>query len=73
MKRHVLFRIEYAGDRLGRSVVGLLIDLPYIGFYTFSYMLSRWKQALEVFMKVERMSPRPDHEVCYYLGNIIFM
>lgn len=38
----------------------------------FSYALERWKQALEVFMKIDKISSRPDHDVCYYIGMIHF-
>lgn len=27
---------------------------------------------MDVFLKVDRILQRPDHEVCYYLGKFIF-
>lgn len=37
---------------------------------SFRYSLQRWKQALEVFLKLDKISQRPDHEICYFIGRL---
>lgn len=31
--------------------------------------MERFKQALEIFVKIDKTSPNGDHEVCYYIGK----
>lgn len=31
--------------------------------------MERYKQALEIFLKIDKTSPNSDHEVCYYIGK----
>lgn len=47
-------------------------NTPNLNELVCSYALERWKQALELFMRIDKTSPRPDHEVCYYIGTILF-
>lgn len=30
--------------------------------------MERYKQALEIFLKIDKTAPNGDHEVCYYIG-----
>lgn len=30
--------------------------------------MERYKQALEIFLRIDKTSPNGDHEVCYYIG-----
>lgn len=32
--------------------------------------MERHKQALEIFVKIDKSSPNGDHEVCYYIGKM---
>lgn len=32
------------------------------------YAMERYKQALEIFLKIDKTAPNGDHEVCYYIG-----
>lgn len=34
--------------------------------------MQRWRQALEVFIKIDKRSQRPDHEVCFYIGELLY-
>lgn len=35
------------------------------------YAMERYKQALEIFLKIDKTAPNGDHEVCYYIGKFI--
>lgn len=32
------------------------------------YAMERYKQALEIFLKIDKTAPNGDHEVSYYIG-----
>ncbi|XP_055318142.1 Bardet-Biedl syndrome 4 protein homolog [Sitodiplosis mosellana] len=36
------------------------------------YAMERYKQALEIFVKIDKTSPNGDHEVCYYIGDLLY-
>lgn len=33
--------------------------------------MERYKQALEIFLKIDKTAPNGDHEVCYYIGMLV--
>lgn len=36
------------------------------------YMMGKLKQSLDVFLKAESLQQRPDSDVCYYIGELIY-
>lgn len=41
----------------------------FVGVRIYSrYAMERYKQALEIFLKIDKTAPNGDHEVCYYIG-----
>lgn len=43
--------------------------LYFMGVCIYSrYAMERYKQALEIFLKIDKTAPNGDHEVCYYIG-----
>lgn len=46
--------------------------LTSIGFPPLSYSMGRFGQALSVFREAEQHSPRKDHEIYHYLGELLY-
>lgn len=61
------FRIEFC-------VIYSFDFLLYLRFHRDRYQMERYKQALEIFLRIDKTSPNGDHEVCYFIGkkNLIF-
>lgn len=37
----------------------------------YSFIMGRFNQALDIFREAEELSPRQDHEICHFIGELL--